>query len=150
MFILSDVSDRSDGEGIAGGFPCRDLVKERISSDSINELKQDNNTDNSPEANDNITAEVLEDNKEVEPITSQRPISSIPAELTTITQERDSKDTSTTPQIVDSPVNIPVFEIVDSFDEAMSKTKSTPKRDNDPLICRSNRKVGPPKFYGKR
>ena len=133
-----DSSDKSDWEWIAVDFPCRDVVRERISSGSVNELKQDYNTDKSTEANDNIKVEILEDNQEVEPIISQCPISIIAALSTTTTQERDSKNTSTTSQIVDSPVNFPVYEIVDSSDEALLEPKSTPKPGNEPPIRRSN------------
>ena len=149
MFITSVSSNISDWECIAGGFPCRDAVRERIISDSITNLKQYNNTDNSPEANDNIKVEILEDNQDDELITSQWPNSIIPPESTTTTQERDSKNNSTTPLKKDSPVNFPFYEIVGSSDEALPKPKSTPKPGNEPPTRRSNRNVGPPSFYGK-
>ena len=75
---------------IPGGFPCRDVVRERIISNSLNDLQQDNNTDNSTKANDNIEVEILENNQDDELITSQCPISIIPVESTTTTQEGDS------------------------------------------------------------
>ena len=34
MIIPSDTSDISDWEWIAGGFPCRDMIRERINSDN--------------------------------------------------------------------------------------------------------------------
>ena len=34
MLIPSDISDTSDWEWIAGGFPCRDVARERFISDS--------------------------------------------------------------------------------------------------------------------
>ena len=34
MFIPSDTSDISDWECIAGGFPCRDLIRERLILDN--------------------------------------------------------------------------------------------------------------------
>ena len=119
-------------------------------SDSVNDSKQDNNTDNSPEENDNIKVEILEDNQDDELITSQCAISIIVAESTTTTQERDSKNNPTTPINEDSPVNFPIYEIVDSSDEALPKPKSTLKPGNEPPVRRSNRNMGPPKFYGKR
>ena len=40
---------------------------------------------------------------------------------------------------------------MDLSDEALlPKPKSTPKPGNEPPVRRSNRNVGPPKFYGKR
>ena len=119
MVIPSDTSDIGDWEWIAVGFPCRDVVRERIISDSLNASKHDSNTDNSPEANDNIKVEILEDNQDDELITSQCPISINPVESTTTTQERDSKNTPTTPLNEDSPVNFPTYEIVDLSDEAL-------------------------------
>ena len=44
----------------------------------------------------------------------------------------------------------PIYEIVDSSDEALPKPKSIPKPGNEPPTRRSNRNVDPPKFYGKR
>ena len=107
MFIPLDTSDISDWEWIAGEFPCRDVVREQDISVSITDSKQDNNTDNSPEANDNIKVEIWEDNQDVELITSHWPISIIPLESTTTTQERDSKNNSTTPLNEDSPCTSP-------------------------------------------
>ena len=34
MFIPSDTSDISDWEWIADGFPCRDMIRERLISDN--------------------------------------------------------------------------------------------------------------------
>ena len=40
---------------------------------------------------------------------------------------------------------------MDSSDEAVPTSKSPPKRGNDPPIIRRSRRIeGPPKFYGKR
>ena len=49
-------------------------------------------------------------------------------------------------------VNFFIYEIVDFSDEAPSnqQTSRTPGNDNNPLLRRSFRNVGPPKFYGKK
>ena len=150
MFIPSDTTNISDWEWIAGGFPCRDVVMERNISDSVNDLHQDNNTDNSPEANGNIKFQIFEDKQDEDILTSQCPINIIPAESTTTTPERDWKNNSTTPLNEDSPVNFPIYEIVDSTDEALPKPKSTHTPVNEPPVSRSNRNVGRPKLFGKR
>ena len=62
IIIPSDISDISDWEWIAGGFPCKDVARERNISDSINNLKHDYNLFNSLETNNNIRTEILEDN----------------------------------------------------------------------------------------
>ena len=83
--------------------------------------------------------------------TSQCPISITPAESSTTTQVNDTKNNSATPLEEDSITNFPVYKIVDSSDQAISTSKSPPKLGNDPpIILRSSRNVGPPKFYGKR
>ena len=51
----------------------------------------------------------------------------------------------------DTTTNFTVYEIVDSSDEAISATKPPTKYGNvSPVVRRSSRNVGPPKFYGKR
>ena len=60
MLILSDISDTSDWEWIAGGFPCRDLARERFVSDSLKTSNQDENTRNFCETNSNIKVKILE------------------------------------------------------------------------------------------
>ena len=39
MFIPSDTSDISDWECVAGGFFCRDMVRDRTISESLNNPK---------------------------------------------------------------------------------------------------------------
>ena len=75
MFITSDTSDISDWDWIAGGFPCRDVVRDRLISDSLNDLKHDNNTANSRKTNDNFKVEIYDDNQDDDFTTSQCPIS---------------------------------------------------------------------------
>ena len=86
MIISSDTSDISDWEWIAGGFPYRDVVREQIISDSINNLKHDDNTNNSRETNHNSKVEILEGDLHDELLSTQCPISIIPAESTNETQ----------------------------------------------------------------
>ena len=62
----------------------------------------------------------------------------------------DPKNNSTTPLEEESQPDFPIYEIVDSSDEALPTFKSPPKPGNSPLVRRSNRNVGPPKFYGNR
>ena len=48
-------------------------------------------------------------------------------------------------------MDFPVYEIVDSTDEATPKAELPTKPGSDPpIIRRSSRNVGPPKFYGKK
>ena len=167
MIITSDISDISDWEWIAGGFPCRDVARERIISDSFNNLKQNDNTFNPCKTNNNIKVKILEDtiNPDDEPLihcpisiipaerntTTQCPISITPAESSTTTQVNDTKNNSATQLEENSIINFPAYEIVDSSDESVPTSKSPPKLSNGPpIIRRSIRNVGPPKFYGKR
>ena len=51
----------------------------------------------------------------------------------------------------DSVTDFPVYELVDSADDSTPTTVPSNKPGNDPpIIRRSRRTVGPPKFYGKR
>ena len=167
MIIFSDISDISDWERIAGGFPCRDVARERNLSDSFNNLKRDDNPFNPREAKNNNKVEILEDNINPDdelsiqcPIsiisaernnTKKCPISTTPVESSTTTQVNDTKNNSATPLEENSIMNFPVYEILDSSDEAVPTTMSPLKLGNDPpIIRRSSRNVGTPKFYGKR
>ena len=58
MFIPFDTSDIRDWEWIAGGFPCGDVVRDRIISDTLKNINHDNNTANPRKANDKIKVEV--------------------------------------------------------------------------------------------
>ena len=50
-----------------------------------------------------------------------------------------------------TPTDFPVYEIVDSADDSTPTSVPSNKPGNDPpIIRRSSRNVGPPKFYGKR
>ena len=105
MIIPTDTSHINDREWIAGGFPSRDVVKKRIISDSLNDKKHDNITDNPCNANDNIKVEILDDNPNDELSTSQVPISIIPEEPSDIPQETDPTDKTIATNGEDSPLN---------------------------------------------
>ena len=62
----------------------------------------------------------------------------------------DPKNNSATPVEEDSPPEFPIYEIVDSSDEALPTPKSPPRPGNKPLVRRCNRNADPPKFCGKR
>ena len=123
MFIPSDTSDSSDFEWIAGGFPCRDMIRERLISDNLTSheptiLPLDFQTSQA-----NIKSEILDD----QPQTSDPlgcPISIIPAGQSTTTSQPDNHltpDSMTKPS--DNPtetrkevereksVDFPIFEL---------------------------------------
>ena len=166
MLIPSDISDTSDWEWITGGFPCRDVARERFIFDSMKTSNQEN-TRSFCEPNDNIKVEILKDitNPEDDQQT-QCPKSIIPAETqpapqgresstsaeaATIAKVLDSQNSLTVPMEEDATTNFPVYEIVDSADETTPATGLQTNPGNvSPIIHRSSRNVGPPKFYGKR
>ena len=166
MLIPSDISDASDWEWIAGGFPCRDVARERFISERIKSLNQEN-TRSFCKPDDNNKNEILEDitNPEDDQQT-QCPISIIPAEAelapkgqesstsaeaATIAKVLDSQNTSTVPMEEDATTNFPVYKIVDSSDDTTPATELQTNPGNvSPIIRRFCRKVGPPKLYGKR
>ena len=167
MFIPSDISDTSDWEWIAGGFPCRDVARERFISDSCKTQIQNGITLNPSLPKNNIKNEILEDNtiqvgdQQVEcpisiisagPKPTSRDQSVIPqAEDTSISKLPDSQYNSSNPADKDTLTDFPVYEVVDSADDSTPTTVPSNKPGNDPpIIRRSNRNVGPPKFYDKR
>ena len=133
-FIPSDTSDTSDWEWIAGGSLCRDVARERFISDSYKTQNQDGitlNPSSKPTPRD-------------QSVRSQ-------AEHTPNSQLPDSQDNLTNPTEEDTMTDFPVYEKVDSADETTPTTVLSNKPGNDPpIIRRSNRNVGPPKFYGKK
>ena len=92
MLIPSDISDTSEWEWIAGGFPCRDVARERFISDShfstgINP--------NSGVTNTELKSEVFEDDtglnrEQFEDQTRECPISIIPANRTSSALEQET------------------------------------------------------------
>ena len=84
MLILSDISDTSYWEWIAGGFPCRDVATERFISDSCKTQFHNGITLNSSLPKIIIKTEILEDNtiqagEQIGDQTVECPISIIPA-----------------------------------------------------------------------
>ena len=139
MLIPSVISDTSEWVWIAGGFPCRDVARERSISDS--------RTTHIPNAigpkfsitKNDIKPEVLEDNmaqygEQFGDQTSECPISIIPANRTYSALERNTtpqveKETIIKPRELEddrSPTDsgtvtdFPVYEIVDSADDCTS------------------------------
>ena len=136
MLIPSDISDTSEWEWIAGGFPCRDVARERFISDSRTTHFPSGNDPNSGVTNIEIKTEILEDDTDLNreqsmDQTYECPISVIPANRTpsateqrTATQgeeestikPRDLQDDNN-PMDSGSITDFPVYEINDSADE---------------------------------
>ena len=165
MFIPSDTSDSSDFEWIAGGFPCRDMIRERLISDNLTSheptiLPLDFQTSQA-----NIKSEILDD----QPQTSDPlgcPISIIPAGQSTTTSQPDNhltpvsmtkpsdNPTETRKEVErDKSVDFPIFEVFDTSDDNATTQETQPEETtttgNDFKLRRSSRNVVPPQFYGK-
>ena len=159
----------SEWEWIAGGFPCRDVARERFISD-LNTTHFPNGIDpNSGVTNTEIKSDILEDDTDLNRVqfedqTHECPISIIPANRTlsaleqkTTTQgeeestikPRDLQDEHN-PTDLGSITDFPVYEIIDSADECTPPLNPTNVPGIVlPTIRRSSRNVGPPKFYGQ-
>ena len=170
MLIPSDISDTSEWEWIAGGFPCRDVARERFISDSLTPYISIGKNFNSTITNPEIKSEILE--KDSFQISEQPmdqsyecPISIVPASRTlnsadqrTANQggENDTigqKDLQVehNPTETNSTTDFPVYEISDSTDEcAIPNSPAIIPGKIPSTIRRSSRNVGPPKFYGQR
>ena len=170
MLIPSDILDTSEWEWIAGGFPCRDVARERFISDSLTPHISLGNNFNSSITNPEIKSEILVNDSF--PISEQPmdqsyecPISIVPASRTSNSTDQRTvnqggeNDTigQNDPQVehnlteTDSNINFPVYEISDSTDEcAISNSPAIIPGKIPTTIRRSSRNVGPPKFYGKR
>ena len=158
MLIPSDISDTSDWEWIAGGFPCRDVARERFFSVSCWTQIQNGISLNSSLPKNNIKTEILEDNTiqagdQIGDQTVECPISSIPAgrnptscdqsvtpkaEDTANSKLTELQDKSSNPTEKDTPSDFPVYEIVDSA------VPSNKPGNDPPIIRRSCRNVEPP------
>ena len=136
MLIPSDISDTSEWEWIAGGFPCRDVARERFISDSctthipngIGPNFSVTINDTKSEALENTTAQYGE---QFEDQTFECPISIIPANRTSseleqkTTTQREEENAIKPREFQDDrnptdlgPVaDFPVYEIVDSADD---------------------------------
>ena len=105
MLIPSDISDTSEWEWIAGGFPCRDVARERFISDSFKTQIPNAISPNSSVLKINIKSEVLEDitarnGDQSGDQTTECPISIIPANRISTTH-----DQSATPQVEEDKNN---------------------------------------------
>ena len=164
MFITSDTSDISDWEWIAGGFPCREMIRKRFISDNDNFNKEPTSSLDPKTYQTNIKPEILDDQPELSD-TAECPISIKPAPQTTShpTDEPSTATKTETPNIPsdltkplvgEKPVDFPVFEIEDSSDEIGTSEERHPKETtttgNELILRRSSRNVGPPQFYGKQ
>ena len=159
MLIPSDISDTSEWEWIAGGFPCRDIARERLISDSCTTHIPNGIGPNFSVTNNDIKSEVLEDNTsqygaQFGDQTSERPISIIPAnrtsssleqntipqvEVETIIQPRELQG-DRNPTDSGTVTDFTVYEIVDSADDCTSSHDSTNKPGKvPPTIQRSSR-----------
>ena len=141
MLIPSDNSDTSEWEWIAGGFPCRDVARERFISDSRTTHIPNGIGPNSSGIKNNIKSEVLEDitaqnGDQLGDQTTECPISIIPANRTSSThdqnatpqveEEIDNKprelQNNFNPADSDTVTEFPVYEIVDSADDSLQLT----------------------------
>ena len=164
MFIPSDTSDISDWEWIAGGFPCREMIRKRFISYNLN-FNENPSPPLAPQTyQTNIKSEILD--KQLQPTdTAECPISIKPAPQSTSDTPGESSTATTTegPNIPsdstkalegENPVEFPVFEIEDSSNESANSEERHPKEitttGNEFKLRRSSRNVGPPQFYGKR
>ena len=159
MLIPSDTSDISDWEWIAGGFPNRDMIRDRIISDNIREPKPYIPPPDSHTARDNIKTEILDGQaSSSDPLDC--PISIIPAgrsrtQLPLITPSRTTieakqpdypPDKQKTSQ-KDATVGFPIYEITDSSEKNAAVQESSNNNNitgNEFELRRSWRNVGPP------
>ena len=164
MFVLSDTSDISDWEWIAGGFPCREMIRKRFISDNHIFNEKPTLSLYPQTYQTNIKSEILDEQLQSTD-TAECPISIKPAPQTTSHPPVESS-TATTMEGPNTPLNstkipegenlveCPVFEIEDSSDEITISEERHPKEinitGNDFKLRRSSRNVGPPQFYGKR
>ena len=169
MLIPSDISDTSEWEWIAGGFPCRDVARERFISDSLTPHISIGNNFNSSITNPEIKSEILENDSfpnSEQPMDQsyECPISIVPSSRTLSSADQRTanqggeNDTigqkylqvEHNPTETDSTTDFPVYEISDSTDEcAIPNSPAVIPGKISPTIRRSSRNVGPPKFYGQ-
>ena len=164
MFIPSDTSDISDWEWIAGGFPCREMIRERFISDKTIYNEEPTSSLYPQTYQTNIKSEILDEQLQSKD-TAECPISIKPTAQTnshspnrpptTATSEGTNAPLETTKELEgENPIEFPVFEIEDTSDENAITEERHPKEiiitGNDFKLRRSNRNVGPPQFYGKR
>ena len=137
MFIPSDTSDISDWEWITGGFPCREMIRERFISDKFNFNEEPTSSLDPQTYQTKIKSEILD----------KQPQSMDPAECpisiklaaqttshsrsklsTTATSEGLNAPLDTTKETEgENPVEFPIFEIEDSSDENAITEERHPK-----------------------
>ena len=157
MFILSDTSDISDWEWIAGGFPCREMIRKRFISD--NHIFNEEPTPSlGPQIYQiNIKSEILDEQLQSTD-TAECPISIKPAPQTTshppgepstatTTEGPNTPVDSTKEPEGENPVEFPVFQIKNSSEEITISKERHPQEititGNDFKLRRSSRNVGP-------
>ena len=170
MLIPSDISDTSDWEWIAGGFPCRDVARESFISDSCRTHIPNGISPNSSLLKINIKSELLEDitvqdGDQFGDQITECPISIIPASQISTSRDQSALAQAeefgnsklrelqviSNPAEKDTITDFPVYEIVDSADDSTPTPDSSNKPGNDPpTIQRSSRNVGLLKLYGQR
>ena len=164
MFIPSDTSDISDWEWIAGGFPCREMIRKRFFSDNHIFNEEPTPSLDPQTYQTNIKSEILDEQLQSTD-TAECPISIKPAPQTT-SHPPGEPYTATTTEGPNTPLDLtkklegenlvefPVFEIEDSSDEITITEERHPKENtitgNDFKLRGSCRNVRPPQFYGKR
>ena len=90
MFLLSDTSDISDWKWIAGGFPCRDMIRECLISDNHTSHQPTSSSLDSQLTQANTKSEILDEQPQTsDPL--ECPISIIPAEHSTTNPQSASK-----------------------------------------------------------
>ena len=164
MFIPSDTSDTSDWEWIAGGFPCREMIKKRFISDNLIFNEEPIPSLDPQTYQTNIKSDILDEQLQSTD-TAECPISIKPAPQTTSHPPGESSTATTTegPNTPsdstkalegENPVEFRVFEIEDPFDQIATSEEKHPKEititGNEFKLRRSSRNVCPPQFHGKR
>ena len=162
MFIPSDTSDICDWEWIAGGFPCREMIRKRFISDNLI-FNEEPTPSFDPQTYQTIIKSEILDEQLQSTDTAECQISIKPApqstshpsgESSTATEGPNTPSDSTKALEGENPVEFPVFEIKDSSDESATSEERHPKEititGNEFKLRRSSRNVGPPQFYGKR
>ena len=104
MFIPSDTSDISHWEWIAGGFPCRDMIKERLISDNhiFHEPSTSSLDPQTPQAN--IKSEILDEQPQtVDPL--ECPIIVPAGDNTTMPQSANKLPSTVTTESLNAPTD---------------------------------------------
>ena len=158
--IPSDTSNISDWEWIAGGFPCRDMIRERIIPDKIS---QQESSIPSLDPQGNIRTEIL-DGKASTLDSPDSPISIIPSGQSSKKLHPTKHLLSGSGTIIselriygrkrNKSVNFPSYEIVDSSEDNIASQELWSEEittiGNKFKLRRSSRNLGTPQFYDER